>query len=90
MPVSDYSFPLLTVTGGFSRSINPLTLANYLASTAPLFIPSGKDVAGIVSLGEARFLCAFFLPTFAHLPISLSWKLDANLSVDLTLKSVRD
>jgi hypothetical protein len=42
-----------------------------------------------VSLGEARFLRAFILPTFAHLPIGLSWKLDADPLVDQILQSVK-
>jgi hypothetical protein len=90
MPVSGYSCcPLLVMAGGFSRGISPLTLANYLARTAPLFIPSGEDVAGTVSLDEAWFLRAFFLPTFAHLPIGLSWKLDTDLLVEKILQSVK-
>jgi hypothetical protein len=52
MPVSDYSCLLLVMAGGFSCGISPLTLANYLARTAPLFIPSGEDVAGTVSLAS--------------------------------------
>jgi hypothetical protein len=43
MPVSSYSCPLLVMAGGFSRGLNPLTIANYLAHTASLFIPSGEE-----------------------------------------------
>jgi hypothetical protein len=88
MPVSDYSCPLLAMAGGFSRGIAPLTIDKYLSGTSPLFIPSGEDVAGTVSLGPNRFLRAIFLPTFAHLPIGMSWKLE-DLTVDLILKSVK-
>jgi hypothetical protein len=52
MPQSDTTCPIyLAMSGGFSRGqAAPFTIAQYLQATAPLFIPSGEEVADTVSV----------------------------------------
>ena len=89
MPEADTTCPILAMSGGFSRQVNPPTLANYLQSTAPLFFPSGEKVAGTVSvLACAPLLRAFYLPTVSSLPVGMFWKMDG-LTVDTILKSIK-
>jgi hypothetical protein len=89
MPVADTTCPLLAMSGGFSRQTHPLTLANYLSTTSPLFIPSGEEVAGTVSvLPNLPMLRAFFLPTVSSLPIGMFWK-TKDLTPDLMIRSIK-
>ena len=75
MPASEFSCPILASAGGFSRGLKEQTIDAILAGTAPLFIPSGEAVAGVVQSTDTILLRTFFMPTFAHLPIGMSWKL---------------
>jgi hypothetical protein len=87
MPSSKYSCPLLVSAGGFSRGIKNLTIQAYLEGTAPLFIPSGEEVAGIISYDTSVFIRSIFLPTVSQMPIGMSWKLEG-LTVDLLQESL--
>jgi hypothetical protein len=63
--------------GGFSRSIADPTLANLLSETEPLFIPNGKELAGMVKLTGSNdvHLKSWLLPAHSHLPIGMAWEL---------------
>lgn len=77
------------MSGGFSHKSSDLTLAHFLSSTAPLFIPSGEKVAGTVSvIPHCPQLRAFFLPTVANLPIGLFWK-TKDISVSTMINSIK-
>ena len=89
MPVTDTTCPLLAMSGGFSRMVHPLTLANYLLSTAPLFIPIGEEVAGTVSIvSGSPILRAFYLPTVASLPVGMFWE-PKDLTPESMMKSIK-
>jgi hypothetical protein len=87
MPTTEHSCPLLVSAGGFSRGITNLTIQAYMEGTAPLFIPSGEEVAGIVSYDNSIFIRAIFLPTLAQMPIGMSWKLEG-LTMELFEESI--
>jgi hypothetical protein len=88
MPVADTTCPLLAMSGGFSRQTHPLTLSNYLASTYPLFIPSGEEVASTVSvIPNLPILRAFYLPTVSSLPVGMFWKIK-DLTPEIMLRSL--
>jgi hypothetical protein len=73
----------------FSRQTHPLTLSNYLASTSPLFIPSGKEVASTVSvIPNLPILRAFYLPTVSSLPIGMFWKIK-DLTPEIMLRLLK-
>ena len=67
MPVPDTTCPLLAMSGGFSCMAHPLTIANYLSSTAPLFIRSGEEMASTVSVvSGSPLIRAFYLPSVSN------------------------
>jgi hypothetical protein len=73
MPVANTMCPLMASSGGFSREVKPPTIANYLLSTAPIFIPSGEVVASTVSIFPRHPLVrAFFLPPDVCAPL-IGW-----------------
>ncbi len=90
MPVADTTCPLLAMSSGFSRDGTDLTLAHYLSSTAPLFIPNGEDIASTVSVAQqAPILRAFYLPAAASLPVGMFWKATAALTRTHMIKSIK-
>lgn len=76
MPVADAACPLLAMSGGFSCQAHPLTLANCFLTVAPIFIPSGEEVAGTVSVipNLPSMLQAIYLPAASSLPVGMFWK----------------
>jgi hypothetical protein len=89
MPVADTTCPLLAMSGGFSHMAHPLTIANYLSSTAPLFIPSSEEMASTVSVvSGSPLIRAFYLPWVLNLPVGMFWQ-PKNLTIENMLKSIR-
>jgi hypothetical protein len=88
MPDSDESCPLLVHSSGLSRHVYPPSYSKFLSDTAPLFMPSGQQAAGAVTLGADCFLRSWFFPTSACAPIGLAWKL-GNLTVDALQRSIQ-
>jgi hypothetical protein len=89
MPISDTTCPLLAMSSGSSRAVYPFTLANYLSSTAPLFVPSGEDVASTVSIfPNVPILRAFYLPAEASLPIGMFWS-PTDLTPEIMIRSIK-
>jgi hypothetical protein len=83
MPDGDESCPLLV-----SRHVCPPSYSQFLSDTAPLFMPSGQQAAGTVTLGADSFLRSWFFPTSACAPIGLAWQL-GNLTVDTLQRSIQ-
>lgn len=89
MPVGDTSCPLMASTASFSRKVKPPTIANYLSSTSPIFLPSREAAAGTISIFP-RHPCirGFFFPPVCALPIGMFWT-PIDLSLDTMSKSVK-
>jgi hypothetical protein len=85
MPQSDTTCPVLAMSGGFSRGqAAPFAVAQCLQATAPLFIPSGEEAAGTVSIFPKHPL---FLPTVSSLPIGMFWK-TKDLTTAIMMQSI--
>jgi hypothetical protein len=75
-------------TGGYSRKLKP-TIANYLESTGPLLIPSGKNVAGVVNVIPAHHVNrAIFLPAVCDPPFGVFWNLEG-LKLKTLIESIK-
>ena len=88
-PSTEYSCPIMVSSGGFTRHTWPYTVQGFLTDSRPLFIPSGEHAAGTVTVSGTTTLRTFFLPSHAHIPIGMAWKLDGHLTPDLIEKSIR-
>jgi hypothetical protein len=87
MPTSETSCPMMVSAGGFSRHTWPATVANFLVDSQPLFLPSGELVASTVAASGVIMLRAYFLPSHAHLPVGMAWKL-AGLTLAIMQASI--
>ena len=89
LPVADTTCPIMVSSGGWSRSMDPSTIANYLELTTPLFIPSREKVAGVVTfVPSIPVWRAIYLPVVCNIPMGMFWKLDG-LKLTTLINSVK-
>jgi hypothetical protein len=90
MPTDDATCPILVSSGGFSRAIQPPTIANFLSITAPLFVPCGNKVTGTVSFFLGSHLCKpSACRRFCSPPIGAFWNPKDLTNVNTMIKSIK-